>query len=97
MLIIARGKNVEQLFFFLLQKNKTSDRFCFCLSADDQPFLPINPFAEPTTTTSSSNPNHHGGTDEDMIDIDFRNNHQDRPHSEKKNSFFKHLNVFLVI
>jgi len=50
-------------------------------TSNDQPFLPINPFAEPTTTTSSSNPNHHGGTDEDMIDIDFRNNHQDRPHN----------------
>ena len=48
---------------------------------DDQPFLPVNPFAEPTTTTSPSNPKQHNG-DEDMIDIDFRNNTTDRSHSE---------------
>jgi hypothetical protein len=49
---------------------------------DDQPFLPINPFAEPTTTMSSTNP--HIG-DEDMIDIDFKNSINDKTNSKFNN------------
>lgn len=48
---------------------------------DDQPFLPINPFAEPITTMSTTNLNHPNG-DEDMIDIDFQNANNDRASSK---------------
>jgi hypothetical protein len=49
---------------------------------DDQPFLPINPFAEPTTTAiTMSNPNHNG-TDEDMIDIDYGHNNNNKSNSQ---------------
>ncbi|CAF0990951.1 unnamed protein product [Rotaria sp. Silwood1] len=52
-------------------------------SSDEQPFLPINPFAEPITTMSTTNPNHHG--DDDMIDIDFQNTTNDRTTSSVMN------------
>ncbi|CAF1152909.1 unnamed protein product [Adineta ricciae] len=45
-------------------------------TSNEQSFLPTNPFAEPTTT-ASSNTTHHG-TDDDMIDIDFRNSNNDK-------------------
>jgi hypothetical protein len=48
---------------------------------DDQPFLPINPFAEPATTMSTTNSNHRPG-DDDMIDIDFQNTTNDRSNSK---------------
>jgi hypothetical protein len=44
---------------------------------DDQPFLPINPFAEPITTMSSTNPAQRV-CDDDMIDIDFKNTTNER-------------------
>ena len=52
---------------------------------DDQPFLPVNPFADPAPTTmSSANANHHNGDDE-MIDVDFRNSTHDRSSGKFRN------------
>ena len=70
--VIARGEN------FSCRLPKLNVRLCLIFFlTDDQPFLPINPFAEPITTASTTNVNQHG-TDEDMIDIDFQSNHNDR-------------------
>jgi hypothetical protein len=53
---------------------------------DEQSFLPINPFAEPTTITmSSTNPIPHAG-DDDMIDIDFQNATNDKLNSKFNNN-----------
>ncbi len=53
---------------------------------DEQSFLPINPFAEPTTIAmSSTNPVHHAG-DDDMIDIDFQNATNDKLNSKFNNN-----------
>lgn len=61
--------------FFIITIHK---HVCFSFP-DDQPFLPINPFAEPITTMSTANSNHH--VDDDMIDIDFQNTTNDRSSS----------------
>lgn len=58
------------LFEFVLIRSN----LCFI---DEQPFLPVNPFAEPATTMSTASTNHHRH-DDDMIDIDFRNTTQER-------------------
>jgi len=47
---------------------------------DDQTFLPVNPFAEPTTMSTTNSNNHHH--DDDMIDIDFRNATTDKTTSK---------------
>ena len=65
----------------LFEFHQCSIHFLF-LKLDDQPFLPINPFAEPATTMSTTNSNHHHHHDDDMIDIDFRNSSNDRTNSK---------------
>ncbi len=78
-------KNPACKFTFVREKS-SSIHFYFkstiIFIIDDQPFLPINPFAEPITTTtmSSMNSNHHH--DDDMIDIDFRNTTNDQTNSK---------------